>query len=107
MPIYTKNDPEKPADINTREMLDMKKTDLLGLFAYEVNRDKDKVVMALMELIKQGDPASLKMLEKAFNELKPQDEKNRPIPILMGITQKRNVSSNNSVEQDPRAEQKT
>lgn len=73
----------------------MKKTDLLGLLAHAANQDKSGVVMAMMKLIKEGDQGALKMLEKAFAELKPQDEKNRPIPILNGITQTKTLSSDN------------
>lgn len=90
-----------------REKLDLDNVDFFELLAHAGNAAKTKLIPQLIQLISQGDPAAIRLLEKAFTETKPKDEKNRPIPILGGITQqyKQNaIQSDNSAVQNSGAE---
>ena len=81
----------------SKEKLDLNKIDLLGLLSHIADEQKGKLAIELLELARSGDPAALRLLEKAMSEAKPKDEKNRPIPILGGITQNPNaLQSDNS-----------
>ena len=74
-----------------KERLDLTKIDLLGLLSHIADEQKGKLAIELLQLARSGDPAALRLLEKAMSEAKPKDEKNRPIPILGGITQNKDV----------------
>jgi len=76
--------------------LDLTKVDFFGLMAQTADEMKEILVMQLVILAGKGDPAALRILEKAFAETKPKDEKNKPIPILGGITQPNALPGNYS-----------
>lgn len=78
-----------------QEKLDLTKIDFFGLLAHTAEDMKETLIMSLIPLIGKGDPAALRLLETAFKLATPVDEKNKPIPILGGITQTQNVVQGN------------
>lgn len=94
------------AESTTRnlEELDLNKVNFFELLAHTADNMKEKLVMQLIILVGKGDPSALRILEKALLQAAPADEKNKPIPILGGITQTQNVvSSNDGAPQNPPA----
>lgn len=77
------------------EPLDLTKVDFFELLAHTAETMKESLVMQLIILVGKGDPAALRILETAFKLATPVDDKNKPIPILGGITQTQNVVQSN------------
>lgn len=72
----------------------------MEVLANATNSQKRELVQKLLLSIQlnKGDPAAWRIIEKALIETKPKDEKNRPIPILGGITQTINEQGNKNDE---------
>jgi hypothetical protein len=92
-----------------RQPLDLNKINFFELLAHTANDMKTSLVVQLVDLAGKGDPAALRILETAFKMAAPQDEKNKPIPILGGITQIKDekqidaVFANNGVKENTQA----
>lgn len=85
------------------EPLDLSKVDFFELLAHTADSMKQSLVMQLIPLIGKGDPSALRLLEKALLQSTAGDNKNKPIPILGGITQKQNVvQGNDSSPKNPK-----
>lgn len=78
-----------------RVPLDLKNIDFFELLATTANDMKGSLVASLVTLAGEGDPAALRILEKALVK-KEDDEGSQPIPILGGITQVNAIQTNNS-----------
>lgn len=86
------------------EPLDLSKVDFFELLAHTADSMKQSLVMQLIPLVGKGDPAALRLLEKALLQSSTVDNKNKPIPILGGLTQNKDVvQSNDSPPQNPKA----
>lgn len=61
----------------------------LEMLANATNAKKAVLVRDLLKSIREGhaDATVWRMIEKALVDSKPKDEKNKPIPILGGVTQ--------------------
>lgn len=89
-------------DLNTTEPLDPKKYSFWELLAFNANAGKNNIIMGILSAAGKGDKNALEMVKQALDEVTPQEEKNKPIPILGGITQK-----TNGVSSDDRGPQNT
>ncbi len=79
-----------------KPLLDLEKIDFFGMLAHVANEQKQGLVLDLVQMVREGDPAAIRLLEKALVDQKPQDTKNRPIPILNGITQTKTLPGDDS-----------
>lgn len=82
------------------EQIDPKKYSLLEWLAIEADRSKGSIIMGILKAASEGDRAAISMIKEALAEISPEDNKNKPIPILMGASQKNAITGNNSAKQD-------
>ncbi len=88
---------EKP---DRNAVIDPNKYTLSEWLAIEADRSKGSIIMGILKAATEGDRSAIQMIKEALDEATPDSDKNKPIPILMGITQHHAVTSDNSVKQD-------